>query len=65
MQLSGLLLASRGLLQLDNITNLTTEPVTIRGKVDYTIKDDDFGDGDVGVLVFVDNMFPPIAFKVL
>jgi len=67
MQLNGscgLLLASRGLLQLDNITNLTG-PVTIRGKVDYTIKDDDFGDDDVGVLIYVDNMFPPIKFQVV
>ncbi|XP_065882352.1 attractin-like protein 1 [Dysidea avara] len=54
---------TQGLLQLDNTTNLTG-PVTIRSKVDYTIKDGDFGDGDVGVLIYVDNMFPPIRFKI-
>ena len=57
---------SQGLLEFDNITNLTgDDPVTVYGKVDYTIKDDDFGNGDVGLFIYVDNMFPPIRFKVL
>ena len=54
---------SQGLYQLENLENLTG-PNTINGKVKYTIKDGDFGDNDLALLIYVDNMSPPIYFKV-
>ena len=55
--------ASQGLYRLENLQNVTG-PNRVYGKVKYAIKDDDFGDDDLGLLIYVDNMYPPIGFKV-
>ena len=58
-----LLTASQGLYRLENLQNVTG-PNRVYGKVEYAIKDDDFGDDDLGLLIYVDNMYPPLGFKV-
>lgn len=55
--------ASQGLYQLERLENVTG-PNGVYGKVKYTIKDDDFGDDDLGLLIYVDNMHPPLGFKI-
>ena len=55
---------SQGLYELENLENVTG-PNTVTGEVKYTIKDDDFGNDDLGLLIYIDNMYPPIEFKVL
>ena len=54
---------SQGFYQSENLENVTG-PTTVYGKVKYTIKDSDFGDGDLALLIYVDNMVPPLEFKV-
>ena len=55
---------SQGFYQSENLENVTG-PSGVYGKVKYTIKDGDFGDGDLGLLMYVDDMYPPLEFKVL